>query len=380
MAKNDKARLDCRALPYLEPVARPPSPDDVGAAMLSSGSRAPVRALLEARSDLSFVDDVVSALATQVSADSPTEAACSLAFAALASPSVAVQRSLRESGKRVLQSVVVSGHPDDFDTQVTLELLTLPGKPRTFQVESAEMAYVDLGDAGDQGALVAQVERWRAEYPMPTLVVPQPLPLRDWAWLGDPAHLGIQHVPADWQEQVKRLGAVHGVEPIVAESVEQMQSWNVLDRVEHVVVVRGSKAASHLPSDADEGALEVSEWGYGGEQFDTLLAQVRSHLLAEAVAANRTPEASRDLEAGEVIYHRKVGNSQKFDRFDAGSAEPCSHGAAAFKGWGGDKALKGMSRRYDNFTPAMLIHCNKFPNCGMYGVDASRGGLKQPED
>jgi hypothetical protein len=36
-----------------------------------------------------------------------------------------------------------------------------------------------------------------------------------------------------------------------------------------------------------------------------------------------------------------------------------------------------MARRYDNFTPAMLIHCEKFPNCGMYGVDAARGGLRK---
>ena len=43
--------------------------------------------------------------------------------------------------------------------------------------------------------------------------------------------------------------------------------------------------------------------------------------------------------------------------------------------WGGDKALKGMRRRYTNFTDAMLIHCKRFPNCGMYGVDARRGGL-----
>lgn len=380
MAKNDKARLDCRALPYLEPVARPPSVEDVGAALLSSSSRSPVRALLEARSDLSFIEDVVTTLATSVSADSPVEMARSLAFAVLASPTVAARWTPPESAQRVLQSVVVSGHPDDFDAQVSLQLLSVPGKPGTFKVETAAMSYVDLSDVGDQGALVAQVEQWRADYPMPQLIAPQPLPLRDWAWLGDPTHLGILEVPADWKDQVQRLGAAYGVEPILVETAEQMESWNVLERVEHLVVVRGSKAASALPSEGSDGAWEVSEWGYGGETFASMIGQVRGHLLAEAVAANRPPEASRSLEGGEVVYHRKVGKSQKFDRFDAGSSEPCVHGAGAFKGWGGDKAIKGMGRRYYNFTPAMLIHCNRYPNCGMYGVDASRGGVKRIEE
>jgi len=373
MSKDHKVRLDCRALPYLEPVARPPSPEDAGAALLSSGSRSPVRATIEARSDLSFTHEVVSALAK----DLGDEMARSLALAVLASPSVAARKGQRGAEQQILQSVIVSGHQDDFEAQVTVRLLALSGKPGKANLETVEMDYVDLSNATDQCTVVAQVEQWWSEFPMPSFAVPQPLPLRDWAWLGDPSHVGITSVPADWKDQIRRLGAVYGVTPLIVESADQMKSWNVVDRVEHAVVLRGSKPAGQLPTDATDSSLEVTEWGYNGEPFDSVLAQVRAHLLAEAVAANRPVETSRPLEGGEVIYHRKVGNSKKFDRFDAGSLDPCSHGAGSFTGWGGDKALKGMARRYDNFTPAMLIHCERFPNCGMYGVDAARGGVRK---
>jgi hypothetical protein len=85
-------------------------------------------------------------------------------------------------------------------------------------------------------------------------------------------------------------------------------------------------------------------------------------------AAERSPEALPELKPGEVVYHRKIADSRKFDHFDAGSAAPCKHGAASFTSWSGDKATKGMQRRYPNFEPSMLMHCKHFPNCGMYSV------------
>jgi hypothetical protein len=60
-----------------------------------------------------------------------------------------------------------------------------------------------------------------------------------------------------------------------------------------------------------------------------------------------------------------------FDLFDEGSVKPCLHGASSFVSWGGDKASKGMDRRYTNFEPSMLRHCKRFPNCNVYAVDAS---------
>ncbi|WP_182525123.1 hypothetical protein [Nocardioides dongkuii] len=383
MSKNDKARFDCRALPYLETIGKPLPHADVGAALLRSGSSSPIRAEIQARSDLSFVEDVVSSLHAQISGNLTEADARSFAFAVLALPTVATQNGSRGE-QQILQSVVVSGHPDDFDAEVTVRLRAVPGAPGTAKLVSADLGHVDAGDAADQCALVAKVEEWWTEFPMPNVLVPSPLPLRDWAWLGDPEHLGILEVPADWRVRVTRLGGVYGVAPLVVESAGQMLTWNVVDRIEHAVVLRGSKAAGELPTDSDvasaDSSLEVTEWGYGGERFDAVLTQVRSHLLAEAVAASQPVPSSRMLEAGEVIYHRKVGNSRKFDRFDAGSTEPCGHGASAFKAWGGDKAIKGMARRYENFTAAMLVHCEKFPNCGMYGVQAARGGLKRTED
>jgi len=75
------------------------------------------------------------------------------------------------------------------------------------------------------------------------------------------------------------------------------------------------------------------------------------------------------LKPGQVVYHRKIATSPKYDHFDAGSSQPCMHGASGFKPFtSAPKAVKGMERRYANFESSMLMHCGKYPNCGMYAV------------
>lgn len=377
MAKNDKARAECRALPYLEPVARIDcAVADLGAAFLSSGSQAPARAAVEARSDLSFTQHI----ATAVAAECPPETAAGVALTVLTKPSLAVWRDLGGGERRIVQSVVLERLPDDFELQVVVDLVARAEKPGAVTVENVECRLVDLKDSEDACRLVEAVERMWGEFPMAAVKVPEPFPLRDWAWLGDPSHAGVLDTPPDWKQQVERAGAVYGVKPLVVESAGQLRAWSVQDRVENAFVLNGAKWAASFPvGDADKD-VEVTKLGVYGDTFAAVLGEVREALLREALAANAGTPPSRDLEPGEVVYHRKVGNSRKFDRFDTGSSTPCAHGADQFKGWVGDKAVKGMARRYDNFTSDMLIHCDKYPNCGMYGVDAARGGLRAPTD
>ncbi|MFY9714173.1 MAG: hypothetical protein WAK00_11925 [Microbacterium sp.] len=81
------------------------------------------------------------------------------------------------------------------------------------------------------------------------------------------------------------------------------------------------------------------------------------------------PFAQRELTSGERVFHRKVGNGRKFDRFDKGSPSPCVHGT--FIVWTkAPKALKGFHRRYSNFQDSWLRHCSRKMNCGMYAAFA----------
>jgi len=89
--------------------------------------------------------------------------------------------------------------------------------------------------------------------------------------------------------------------------------------------------------------------------------------MAEA-SQEVSPFTKRDLEPGEKVFHRKVGNNRKFDNFDAGSPKPCSHGVDSFERFHGDKSLKGMARRYGNFQKEWLRHCGKYPDCNVYAV------------
>ena len=372
MPRNDRARLDCRALPYLQPAAVPAAPADMASAFLTGGAQSPARIAVEARSDLSFVIETVVRL-RDAGARHPEGAA----LAVLTHPTVAARRNLPDGGSLIVQSVVFEREPDDFDLQVTAWLRAKPGKPGSVAIENLQCQPVDLDDHSDRCLLVASVEGWSAEFPLPaTFKFPEPLPLRPWAWLGDPSHVGLRDTPAHWRDLVKRTGAVHGVSPLVADTAQRARSWKLEDRIEHAILVRGTKWAADFPPATASKDIEVHQIGVLAGTFQQTLEELRALLLDEALAANAPASSSRDLEPGEIVYHRKVGASSKFDTFDAGSTEPCAHGADAFVGWTGDKAVKGMNRRYDNFTAEMLIHCGKFPNCGMYGVDAARGGVK----
>lgn len=378
MAKKKTARLACRALDYVVP-AHPPDIASGQAALqhfLASTAGSPARAAVEGRSDHSFVQLLIDGL---VGSGLEPTVACAASAAVLANPTLAVQKTTDE-GVLILQSIVLA-RPDESatETQVVVRLLHRGGKPPLVEFLEADVVPFDVTDDNEVCGLVEAVERWSREFPMPAHVFPNPLPLPEWAWLGDLTWAGLLELPADWREQLKAIGGVYGEPPLVAESAEAASQYKVGERCGFVVAPPAVKWSSdvHIP---EESGCEIESIGSDAVTFADLLQELRSLVYAKAAAAHAPPPPSRDLEDSEVVYHRKIGNSRAFDRFDEGTAKPCKHGAASFVSWGGDKAKKGMARRYDNFTAAMLIHCSKFPNCNVYGVDAGRGGLKTAED
>lgn len=375
MASKSKVRLDCRALPYLQPTGWPnPSVDPAGE-LIRMQTRSPVRAVVEAKSDLTFVGDLSRDLES-LGLSKPDSRAATMQV--LASPTVAARRSLG-GGEELLQSVILDRRNGDAEIQVTVRLKIIPGKPGSARLIDVDADFVDLATTADQLEAVRAVELWRREFPRPNETFPEPFPIPDWAWVGDATQFPLL-APPDWHRLVSLLGEVYGVRALIADSPTRLQALRVDERVDLAFVLRGAKWATSFPSAQRRESIEVVVLSADHSfTFDAALDEARETLLTFATAGTSSKLEVRDLDPGEVVYHRKTGSSRRFDTFDQGSSSPCKHGAASFQPWGGDKATKGMARRYGNFIPDMLIHCNHFPNCGMYGLDASRGGLR-PKD
>lgn len=380
MAKSTKARYDCRALIYLEPVALPPRPDDLRAAFLNSGSNSPARRAVEARSDLTVLDDIVDKLLAEGVEVADASSAC---LAVLTVPTVAARRKVQAespAAEDLIQSILLATGPEASVLQVVVHLRAVATKPGALSVSAVEVGILDLADRVDEIEAVRAVERWWTDFPMPNNPVPEPFPLQDWACLGDPTHSGIRETPPNWRNVLDAIGGVYGVKPLLVDTAGKLHARPLEDLIDFGFTVAGTKWAADFPPESDTKAIDVEQVGINGETFGAIADAIRSSLLEKALVSVAPPARSRDLERGEFVYHRKVGGSKKFDHFDAGSATACIHGADNFIPWHGPKATKGMARRYDNFTPDMLIHCAKKMQCGMYGVDAARGGLKTTDE
>lgn len=376
MAGKKKVRLDCRAMPYLQPVSWPDPIVDPTSRFVQAQTRSPIRAAIEAKSDLTFIDDVVRTLQSLGLSEAD---ACSVAWRVLAQPTIAVRRSVNGEEK-ILQSVILSRRDSDAETQVTIELATVPGRPGSAHLIDADAALVDLDTIEDRLETVKAVELWRENYPLPNESVPEPLPIPAWAWVGDAAQFPLQ-AQAGWERSVSLLGEVYGVGALIADSPGKLKAYGIEKRVELAFVLRSAKWAATFPQEPRRDSIEVVALRADHDfTFEHALQEVRTALLGYATTKVSLGEEPRNLDPGEIVYHRKTGASLKFDHFDQGSLSPCAHGEDSFKPWSGDKAVKGMARRYKNFVKSMLVHCKHHPNCGMYGVDASRGGIRLQDD
>lgn len=335
-------------------------------------SRFPLRVALESKSSFDFLDDVATtsldALVSEgVAAD--VMLAQSLAATVAADPALCMTNRAGDGILRILQAVVVNPARDDipFDVCVALHVEIRPQgfegptrKPPTVLSSSVEVMLFDLEDEAELGRLAETVASWTAKYPAPPVGNRRNEPTV--VLLGDLSACCTDSPPSDWREQLRRLIGSFGRTAMI--------------------VGKGGTFSSDIATDTE---LVVQFDPYGGRapnlppglsvkdiQPRTLsFTQVKARLAAELT---RHPEEAAPLIAslapGQRIFHRKIGNSQKFDTFDEGSPTPCKHGADGFVVFRGPKSVKGFQRRYSNFTPEMLRHCSKYPNCGMYAVFA----------
>lgn len=366
MPKKPSARLSCRAVPFLEP-GQLHAPNDLESDVLNSKSTSPVRAAIERGSDLTFISTLTGEL-TQQGVDAPH--AQSIAYALLCEPSVKVQRAAG-SGREVLQAIVLPDpNSSDDHLAVAVEFHVAPGKAGLLKTTAVTIDPVSLEDPRDRLVLIEQVEHWVDEYPLPSKPTPQ-ADLPPWAFLGDIGHY-MHDAPPGWADQIRRLGGAHGSTPAVITSFDQFESRSISTSSRLLV---GLGHAAWVAKVAEgRGERDLRTVGTRGDSYEQVVADLRESLLEVATANPEMERAPRDLLEGEIVFHRKVGESKKYDKFDDGSPDPCMHGAEKFhRLHAADKAVKGMALRYKNFTPSMLIHCPKYPGCGMYAVDQNRG-------
>lgn len=295
-----------------------------------------------------------------------------LLAAVLNGPTVSM-RSQRNGELHVLQAVIVK---PDASAEVPLDLCILlraTVSPQTFLAGARVPASViganvtvtlcDLEDSQECLGLVRTLTQWSAEHPLPNESSRRGI--ETVAFLGDPSRLCVGDVPLDWRARLEDI-------------------TKAFDR-STAIVGDGARFSGDLPANTTTAIVFDPYSGHAPRSPDGLiLTEIDSRsltyveleaavvgLIAEAVDNDIEPAPTQvALTAGQRIYHRKVGNSRHYDKFDAGSDKPCLHGERAFVAWSGDKCIKGFRRRYSNFEPSMIRHCGKYPGCNVYAVFA----------
>ncbi|WP_250286368.1 hypothetical protein [Frankia sp. CiP1_Cm_nod2] len=285
-------------------------------------------------------------------------------------PGAAGRVRVAGGGYRVWQSVLASA--SDITLFVELGATVTAGLPPEVAELTVDAVPIEVGDDGrlsaqDLCVVAARLEamymdlglrdrRERIDGPQEVLL------------LGTPTS-GYRAVPADWEPRIRVTAAVVGLRLLVAATPGEVRSQSLVNRADLGVVVTGRADWPPIVQQMQDAGCPVERFGVPGEKFDSFHDAVRRHLVTVMWdAASATLKELPRIEAGHTVYHRKVASTRKFDHFDEGSPSPCKHGATMFVPWSGDKALKGMQRRYANFQPAMLLHCKHYPNCGVYAV------------
>lgn len=364
MASKPKERLSCRALVYLEPVELGVV-GDPKAEIFASSSDSPVRAAIERRSDLAFVDTLAGHI-RQEGIDPETTA--QLTAAVLCSPTLKVKRAA-DNGFDILQSVVVRGVGEWGDLAVTGTFHAANTSGGLLRTKTVTVDVVEIDDVEEQLSLVRRVEDCLDAYPIP--VTPSPPPdIPSWALLGDLTQY-VHNAPPRWESRLKTAGNVYGRRPDLTKSPEHYKLRHVGQSTDWLLGLRGLPWVDSMA--LEDTASDITLLGTRGQDYASLESEIRLSLLTKA-RSQPSLTRKRALAEGEIVYHRKIGNGRKFDRFDAGSSEPCVHGADSFEPFTkAPKASKGMENRYTNFKSSMLVHCRRYPNCNVYGVDHNRG-------
>lgn len=333
-----------------------------------------MRLALQARSNFTFIEDVVTELGNAIAFDGlPATLALGAVAVALSDPSMAVAVN-RSDHTHAAHSVLIRRNEQAgllFEMLITVRVqIRHRHVPQGGQVvvppevvkHSVSYALFDMDDEDELGGLlrhyvqvVKDIGPQRARRNLGHTVVV----------LGDLGGMATAGLPDDWQEEIEYLAeafdakVIFGKGPMVPEGVpNRLMRLFVLDPY-----------SGSVPSSGDEDSelplLEIDGRNNGfAEVFSAIAVSLKQH-EPDIVG---DPFAPRELKPGEHVYHRKVGNSRGgYDNFNEGSRNPCSHQKGFKRYHKAIQATKGFKRRYTNFDESWLYHCSE-GGCGVYAV------------
>ncbi|MFC5827977.1 hypothetical protein [Nonomuraea insulae] len=329
----------------------------------------PLRRRLESRSDRSFLCPMH---ATLCGAGLSAGIAAGCLAMVVNAPTLALTRALLQGNTEILHGVIVREAGSRDGNGLLVEMRTTVGsvKPPGVVAASIDVTPVDVDALEDQCFLVEHLEGLWREFRVREVTLPPAHTPRKLVWLGDPTACGYREVPADWEARVRVVGSVLGMRVLIAKTPQEASSQTLHERADVTVRLRGGRPWEGVEQRIEELGQDVLPVGVVGSSFPELLRSARE-LLLPCVLEVEGSSAARPLVPGEIVYHRKIHGGGRFDRFDNGSSKPCPHGENSFITWNAaDKAAKGMARRYTNFydRDVQLLHCEKYPNCGVYAV------------
>ncbi|QFR00005.1 hypothetical protein F9278_31900 [Streptomyces phaeolivaceus] len=327
-----------------------------------------LRQHLERRSGSGFLNDVLSQL-RQGGLSTGTALVC--AREVVNSPGVALMRRREDNLHEFLQASLVRGK-DGTDTYfVSLRVATSASKPPEVVEVHTESLPVDIAE--DACDVTEYLEMWWKEFNVREITLPELSKPKNLLWLGDPSVSGYIDVPADWQSQIRTVASVLGMRAQFITRTTQLRARGpqLRDTIDTKIRLRGWQSSQKV---AHEKSDEVTELivGTPGSSFSNLLTHTRQTLIPIALDMDiHSPHEKRELQPGEIVYHRKVGDSTKYDHFDEGSSKPCRCNKTFTPFKSAPKASGGMARRYTNFhdKDVQLKHCPRYPNCNMYAVE-----------
>lgn len=337
----------------------------------------PLRSVLQARSDFSFVGDMVTRVVYEQGV--AVQLAESVVREVVLNPGVALQRLV--GGKtEILQAVVVERDITDeeqslghgWDVRVILRATVSPKHKPSGEatvppsLDSWDLQLDEIDLESDRLDHLAEMISWVAEYGAQAQSHRE-APLRPAAVLGRPSAMQIQSIPDNWRSLIEAALSTFGLR-CTLETDRNRFSGRLDSRTEWIFALDSAMSPMvdlELLDSPHSPALEL--WG---APFSDLLTFLIDRLLEEAERED-IPPAQYELQRGDTFFHRKVGDSKGGrDHFSDRSEQPICKHDSNWLPFHGDKSRKGMRRIYSSFTNDMLYHCGKYPNCNVYQVRA----------
>jgi hypothetical protein len=227
--------------------------------------------------------------------------------------------------------------------------------------EELSCTIVDMEDHAQLGDLMCAYLEMAGEMGPPTSVRTL---TRSIVFLGDPRALGSLNAPESWRNELTELCRAFDAD--VQFHRGPKFTGTVSDKVTHVF--RFEPYSGEEPRTSRGEEIQHTKIDARITTYSAIFHQIALQLANIEDETESSAFEPRALEPGEQVFHRKLGGSSKFDRFDEGAGTACSHGAAFVRFHHSDKAIKGFRRRYTNFEDSWMRHCSKYPDCGMYAV------------